>query len=143
MPAIALPFAPFRCVILLALLTLAPAVTAQTADPDGAVDPESGLVVAPGWELVRSLCYSCHSLRLVTGQRADRQTWLEMIRWMQETQGLFVLPRHIEDQILDYLASAYGPVSAQRRPPLPPQLMPPNPYGADRDLATDRLPPTK
>ena len=55
---------------------------------------------------------------LVTQNKADREGWLEMIRWMQEKQGLWELEPELENAILDYLAANYGPVAASRRPPL-------------------------
>lgn len=89
------------------------------------IDAASGLVKAPGWELVRIHCGGCHSHKLVTGQRADRQTWLAIIRWMQETQNLWQFDPQTEAGILDYLSSAYPPLPNRRRAPIPPQLMPP------------------
>jgi hypothetical protein len=47
-----------------------------------------------------------------------------MIRWMQETQGLWPLGEN-EVPVLDYLATNYGPVNVGRRRPLPPGLLPP------------------
>lgn len=82
-------------------------------------DAASGLVVDDGFQFVRGHCGTCHSLRLVTQNRADRDGWLQMIRWMQETQGLWSLGTD-ESVILDYLAKNYGPVSSGRRKPLPP-----------------------
>jgi hypothetical protein len=46
-----------------------------------------------------------------------------MIRWMQDTQGLWPLGED-EDLVLDYLAANYGPLSAGRRRPLPASLLP-------------------
>lgn len=92
-------------------------------DPAG-TDPDSGLIIAPGWELVRAHCGACHSYRLVTAQRGDRAFWLEAIRWMQRTQNLWELPADQESAILDYLAGAYAETDWGRRPPLPPGLMP-------------------
>ena len=88
-------------------------------------DAASGLVKDEGWELVRNNCVACHSLRLVTSQRADRQTWLDMIRWMQRTQNLWQLDRETERRILSYLAKNYPPQPDRRRAPIPPELMPP------------------
>jgi len=88
------------------------------------IDVATGLIKNPGWELVRANCGGCHSHALVTGQRADRQTWLDMIRWMQNTQNLWQFPPDIEAQILDYLASSYPPQPNRRRAPIPPSLMP-------------------
>jgi len=88
------------------------------------VDPATGLVRNPGWEVVRAHCGGCHSHALVTSQQADRQTWLDMIRWMQATQNLWQFPPDTEAQILDYLATTYPPQPNRRRAPIPPSLMP-------------------
>ena len=90
------------------------------------IDAATGLVKGPGWELVRAHCGGCHSHALVTNQRADRQTWLDMIRWMQSTQNLWQFPPGTEKQILDYLAATYPPQPNRRRAPIPPSLMPGN-----------------
>jgi len=88
------------------------------------VDEASGLIVSPGWQQVRAHCGGCHSHRLVTAQRADRQTWLDIIRWMQETQNLWQFDPDTETRILDYLALNYPPQENRRRAPIPPSLMP-------------------
>ena len=87
-------------------------------------DKETGLVISSGWDLVRTHCGSCHSHKLVTSQRADRQTWLSMIRWMQETQNLWDFDSTTENTILDYLAREYPPNFNRRRQPVLPNLMP-------------------
>lgn len=89
------------------------------------IDESSGLIKSTGWEQVRAHCGGCHSHALVTSQRADRQTWLDIIRWMQATQNLWQFPRETEAQILDYLAKNYPPQENRRRAPIPPSLMPP------------------
>lgn len=105
---------------LLFLLVLLPLQTlAET-------DATTGLIVAPGWQQVRAHCGGCHSHALVTQQRADRQTWLSMIRWMQETQNLWQFQPEIEEQILSYLAENYPPQPNRRRAPIPAKLMPGN-----------------
>ncbi|MDY7115999.1 hypothetical protein RAN53_06525 [Halomonas sp. SSL-5] len=91
-------------------------------------DPESGLVMAEGWETVRSNCTACHSANLVTQNSGTRNHWEYLIRWMQETQGLWEFQPETEDTILDYLAEYYGPKEDTRRPALPRTLMPDNPY---------------
>lgn len=88
------------------------------------VDAATGLVIDRGWELVRANCIACHSLRLVTAQRATRQTWLDLIRWMQRTQNLWQLAAEDEASMLDYLAKHYHPEPSRRRAALPPDLMP-------------------
>lgn len=105
-----------------ALLTLAlfstPASAAET------LDEQTGLIRDTGWELVRTHCGGCHSYKLVTSQRADRQTWLDIIRWMQATQNLWAFDPVIETGVLDYLAKNYPPQPNRRRAPIPPSLMP-------------------
>jgi hypothetical protein len=107
-----------RNAVLLAILAVwSSQVCAET-------DPGTGLVIAPGWENVRAHCGGCHSHALVTQQRADRQTWLDMIRWMQESQNLWQFQPQVEAQILDYLAANYPPQPNRRRAPIPASLMP-------------------
>jgi hypothetical protein len=96
-----------------------------------ALDPETRFVIDEHWEIVKVNCTQCHSARLVVQTRADRETWLEMIRWMQRTQNLWAFPPQTEVQILDYLAAHYAPTrSSSRRAPLSPLLMPPAPSSA-------------
>ena len=108
-----------RQLLLLALLAVPSAAFAET-------DETTGLIVAPGWEQVRAHCGGCHSHALVTQQRADRQTWLDMIRWMQASQNLWQFKPDVEDQILTYLATNYPPQPNRRRAPIPATLMPRN-----------------
>lgn len=109
-----------RAIFVIALICLARlAVPAE-------IDDATGLKIAPGWEQVRIHCGGCHSHALVTGQRADRQTWLDIIRWMQATQNLWQFDETTETAILDYLASNYPPQPNRRRAPIPPSLLPAN-----------------
>ena len=103
----------------LAILLLLPASVSAVE-----IDEVTGLIKNPGWEQVRAHCGGCHSHALVTSQRADRKTWLDIIRWMQETQNLWQFEPQIEAQILDYLAMNYPPSADRRRAPIPPSLMP-------------------
>ena len=86
------------------------------------VDQETGLIIAPGFEQVKKTCTVCHSAMLITQNKADRDGWLEMIRWMQAKQGLWQLDADTENAILDYLAINYGPTAASRRPALDVQI---------------------
>ena len=90
-------------------------------------DPDSGLIIDRGWEIIETTCGNCHSLRLVTSQRADRRTWLDTIRWMQATQNLQQFDPNTEEVILDYLAKNYPPAIQQRRLPLARQFLPETP----------------
>ena len=87
-------------------------------------DPTTGLIIAPGWELVRSYCGACHSYRMVTAQRGDARFWTDTIRWMQRTQSLMRLESAQERAMVDYLARNYDEVDWGRRPPLGPALLP-------------------
>src|SRR5690606_24376567 len=77
----------------------------------------TGLKVAQGFDIVRSQCTVCHSGKLVAQNRATRDGWETMIRWMQQTQGLWPLGAN-EPIILDYLATNYGAQESGRRPNL-------------------------
>lgn len=83
-----------------------------------ATDPETGLVIADGFELVKQNCTVCHSAKLITQNRMSRERWLETIRWMQETQGLRKFDAETEMKILDYLSTHYAPERPYRKPPL-------------------------
>lgn len=87
------------------------------------VAPQSGLVIAEGYNMVAAHCSACHSPSLITQNAMSRERWLETIRWMQDTQKLWPLG-DAEPTILDYLATWYGPKPQSRRPPLAPHLMP-------------------
>ena len=104
---------------------LAAVLCLSTSANAAEVDATTGLRIAPGWQHVRAHCGACHSHALVTQQRADRQTWLDMIRWMQASQNLWQFSPDIEAQILDYLAENYPPQPNRRRAPIPLSLMPP------------------
>ena len=74
----------------------------------------TGLVYDKNFQVVRASCTSCHSAKLVTQNRATRDGWKQMIRWMQATQGLPDLGKQ-EVKILDYLAKNYAPDDVGRR----------------------------
>ena len=127
-----------RAALATALACLAASALADETDPVGApievpvptaelaIDPGSGLVLADGFTTVRAVCTGCHSAKLVTQNRATREGWLGMIRWMQRTQKLPELARPVEAQILDYLEAHYAPEPPrQRRAPLDAALLPP------------------
>jgi len=103
-----------RLDVMLLGLSLCAVATAQQTQ----TDPASGLVQAEGWETVLANCSGCHSINLVTQNRGDREHWLKLIRWMQDSQNLWDLGA-AEPTILDYLAEHYGaPAVIPRRIPL-------------------------
>lgn len=100
-------------------------VAGVAAGSDLPTDPATGLIMDENWQIVAAHCGACHSTRLVTQNRGSRETWLHMIRWMQDSQGLWPFNEPTETMLLDYLEENYGPLAASRRQPLPPELMPP------------------
>ncbi|MFT5851967.1 MAG: hypothetical protein ACI87J_001942 [Colwellia sp.] len=93
------------------------------ANSKDVLDKDTGFVIDAGFELVKANCTACHSAGLVIQNRMNRATWLETIRWMQRTQGLWPLGDS-EKAILDYLARNYSPTATGRRKNLPAHLMP-------------------
>lgn len=75
---------------------------------------ETILKEGEGVEIVRTHCTSCHSAQLIVQNRATREGWLSMIRWMQQTQNLWDLGEH-EEIILNYLSTHYPPEEKGRR----------------------------
>lgn len=88
---------------------------------DGIHEP-TGLVYAEGFEIVSAACTGCHSAKLITQNRASKEGWIEMIRWMQATQGLGDLGE-FEKPIVDYLSTHYSPKHIGRRPNLDTSLI--------------------
>ena len=103
--------------------TAAPPLAKRTAPSyDGA-----GCVDGPGRQIVIAQCTGCHSGRLVQQNRATRDGWESLIRWMQKEHGLWNLTPDVEAQVLDYLATYYGRAGegSGRRLPLAAHLLPP------------------
>ena len=94
-------------------------------------DSATGLIMADGWETVQSTCTECHSAQLITSNSGSEAVWKSRILWMQETQGLRELSPEVEATILGYLSNHYGQKESSRRPGLPANLMPVNPYPVD------------
>ncbi len=83
----------------------------------GGIHLPMGLVAGEGLEVVINNCTNCHTADLIIQNRGTREKWQELIRWMQETQGLWDLGVN-ETIILDYLAKNYAPEQKGRRDPL-------------------------
>jgi hypothetical protein len=93
------------------------------------VDEATGLIIDDNFELVKTICTGCHSAKNIIGQSGSRLTWLGMIRWMQNTQGLITFDADTEKKILDYLETNYAPKDINyRRANILPSLLPTNPY---------------
>lgn len=108
-----------KAILILSLIAL-PCSYANSKDT---LDKDTGFVIDKGFEIVRANCTACHSSGLVIQNRMNRERWLETIRWMQDTQGLWPLGDS-EKEILDYLTKHYSPTKSGRRKNLPPHLMP-------------------
>ena len=108
----------------LALLLIVMPAAAQ--EPE--IDAFSGFPKTGDWELVRANCIACHSPKLITQQRGTAEQWLSMIRWMQAKQNLWQFDPDVERRIVGWLAENYPPSEDRRRAPIPPDLMPPNPF---------------
>jgi len=107
---------------------LAIAGVAQAVAQEPEIDPLTGLKMTGDWQLVRNNCVGCHSAKLITQQSGTESRWLALIRWMQATQNLWQFDPDVEKKIIGYLAANYPPQEDRRRAPIPPELMPPNPY---------------
>ena len=81
---------------------------------ENGIHVQTGLVYAENFDIVRGQCTACHSGKLIAQNRATREGWTQMIRWMQETQGLWDLGTN-EPKILDYLETHYAPTEVGRR----------------------------
>ncbi|AUP77435.1 monoheme cytochrome C [Flavivirga eckloniae] len=81
---------------------------------------ENGIHLATGFkndeglQIVIASCTPCHSAKLVTQNRANKEGWVSIIRWMQETQNLWDLGKN-EAIIVDYLAKNYASEETGRR----------------------------
>lgn len=78
------------------------------------MDEASGFIIDDGWKLTNAHCASCHSARLVTQNRMDRDGWQEIIRLMQAEHGLWDLGA-AELEIVNYLVLHYGPSRNETR----------------------------
>jgi hypothetical protein len=94
-----------------------PALLAMDLDPseiENGIHMPTGLIVDDGVDIIIRTCGACHSLDLVTQNRADKKGWKDILVWMQETQGLWDLGP-MEETILTYLAKNYAPKDTGRR----------------------------
>ena len=114
--------------LLLAALTHWQSAMASEPAAEYPVDAKSGLIMAPGWQLVSHQCNACHSSLIVAQNHGNRAFWRDTLQWMIDTQGLWDLSDTWEPT-LDYLSTYYGQVDMDmetfRRKPLDNALLPP------------------
>ena len=84
---------------------------------ENGVHVSTGLIANEGVMLVVQNCTSCHSSKMITQNRATKEGWRSMIKWMQQTQNLWDLGSN-EEKIVNYLATNYPPQKKGRRVPL-------------------------
>lgn len=71
-----------------------------------------GLPPGKGREEVFYSCQACHSLAIVKQQGLSREWWDDTLTWMVEEQNMAELDEEDRALVLDYLATHYGPDSA-------------------------------
>ncbi|MFT5736596.1 MAG: alpha-amylase/alpha-mannosidase (GH57 family) [Maribacter sp.] len=81
---------------------------------ENGIHVRTGFIDAPGLMETVNNCTNCHSSKLVTQNRMNKEHWIATIRWMQETQNLWDLGEN-EDVIVDYLVTNYPPLEIGRR----------------------------
>ena len=108
---------PAISILLVSLLATYPLAGRNATNdlPKPALDPFTGLVMAQGWELVRTHCFACHSMKTITQSGKDRANWAKTLQTMQQKEGLYPLG-DVETEILDYLEENY-PVSVRPHNP--------------------------
>jgi hypothetical protein len=93
------------------------AVVEEIVDEDLIVDGihvRTGLIEAEGLMEVVNNCTNCHSAKLVTQNRMNKERWQSTIDWMQATQNLWELGGN-EEIIINYLVTNYPPQKIGRR----------------------------
>ncbi len=81
---------------------------------ENGIHVRTGLIDAEGLMTVVNNCTTCHSSKLVTQNRMDKERWIATIRWMQETQNLWNLGDN-EEIIVNYLVKNYPSYKKGRR----------------------------
>lgn len=84
---------------------------------ENGIHAATGLKMDDNLDLVINNCTNCHSAKLIAQNKASKEGWKGMIRWMQKTQNLWDLGEN-EEKILEYLAKNYAPEKQGRRKPL-------------------------
>lgn len=81
---------------------------------ENGIHVRTGLIEAEGLTEVVNNCTNCHSAKLVTQNRMNKEQWIATIRWMQETQNLWNLGNK-EEIIVNYLVTNYTSKKKGRR----------------------------
>lgn len=81
---------------------------------ENGIHKRTGLIDAEGLMTVVNNCTNCHSAKLVTQNRMNKERWNATIEWMQETQNLWDLGKN-QEIIVNYLVTNYPPKAKGRR----------------------------
>ncbi len=81
----------------------------QTAALEDDEDEYQGMPPGVGRDEVLGYCGSCHSMKLVTQQGLSRSTWVDVLEYMVDEQGMSEIDPQDELLVLDYLEEFYGP----------------------------------
>ena len=81
---------------------------------ENGIHVKTGLIDDEGLMTVVYNCTNCHSAKLVTQNRMNKERWAATIDWMQETQNLWDLGAN-EEIIIDYLVKNYPSSKKGRR----------------------------
>ncbi len=121
--------------LLAASIALTGVFTPVSATEQYPVDEVTGLIMAPGWEMVKAQCNACHTSHIIPQNPGNREVWRDTIQWMIDTQGLWDL-NDTWEPVLDYLSTYYDETGIDmkifRRKPLEASQMPPMPAKQER-----------
>lgn len=81
---------------------------------ENGIHVRTGLIDAKGLRTVINNCTNCHSAKLVTQNRMNKERWDATIKWMQETQNLWELGEK-QEIIVSYLVTNYPITEKGRR----------------------------
>lgn len=81
---------------------------------ENGIHVQTGFIDAEGLMTVINNCTNCHSSKLVTQNRMNKEHWNATIRWMQETQNLWDLGDN-QEIIVNYLVTNYPVEDKGRR----------------------------
>ncbi len=93
----------------IATIFIAAAVSWGLGAPAGrAAEDYEALPAGPDRDAVYFNCSACHSIRMVTQQRLNRERWDELMDWMVEESGMHPLQPWARKRIVNYLAAHFG-----------------------------------
>ncbi len=95
-------------VMLLAIASVAPRLSAQSSGPPRQQPYPKVLPAGDGAELVGANCVLCHSTMLITQQHKDSTGWEKSVQLMERWGARLVPDEHAK--VVAYLVANFGPV---------------------------------